>query len=122
MYLFVGGSVGLVKLLQAVYDQWRIRRKEKFDQGDLVDLDGFDGGGGGGSGSYTSSKFVDNVMSLFLVIWFAFGNYWVFIFIIWINVNTYFLTLVKIFILQQKVFTIWKPKFVQPLGPGSMKW
>jgi hypothetical protein len=82
LYLFVGGSVGLVKLLQAVYDQWRIRRKEKFDQGDLVDLDGFDGGGGGGSGSYTSSKFVDNVMSLFLVIWFAFGNYWVFIFII----------------------------------------
>lgn len=84
-------------MLQTVYDQWRIRRKEKFDQGDLVDLDGFDGGGGGVSGSYTSSKFVDNVMSLFLVIWFVFGNYWVKLLIFYI-VFKYYINKLSLFI------------------------
>lgn len=82
IYLFVGGALGLVKLLQTLYDQWRRRKKENYDQDDLVTATGYESGVGsssgvGGSGLSNSSKFADVVISLFLIVWFCFGNYWV---------------------------------------------
>lgn len=84
IFLFVGGLVGLLKLLQAIYEQSMKRRKEKIDQGDddLNDIDDYDSpGGGGGSGGDSdfnkSSQFMNYVVSIFLFIWFALGNYWV---------------------------------------------
>ena len=74
IYIFVFGAFGMVKILQNLYDLWRTRRKDRFDQGDIVD----DEEGGGASGAADgSSAFVDNAMSLFLLVWFGFGNYWV---------------------------------------------
>lgn len=86
IYLFVGGLVGLLKLLQAIYDQSLKRRKEKLDQGDDInDFDEYDGPVGSGAGVgdsgadfNKSSKFIDVVVSIFLLIWFIFGNYWVY--------------------------------------------
>lgn len=97
LYLFVFGLFGLVKLLQNVYDLWRIRRKDNFDQGmsDIVDDEDATGGITGpttGSGS----KCIDGSITLFLIIWFGFGNYW--------------------------VFSIYKPRFKQPADYDSMNW
>jgi hypothetical protein len=84
IYLFVGGLIGLVKLLQAIYEQSVKRRKEKFDQGDLIDVDGYDGPGDDSGADISDfnngSQFIDIIISLFLLIWFAMGNYWVLIY------------------------------------------
>lgn len=86
IYLFVGGAFGLVKLIQTLYDQWRIRKKEKFDQNDLADATGFESGEESGiSGLSKSSRFIDIVISLFLFVWFCFGNYWVRIYTLFID-------------------------------------
>ena len=112
----------MVKLAQTIWEQWRKKRKERFDQGDLDDIDGFEVANGvrPSSGLNNSSKFMDVVFTLFLVIWFALGNYWV----------SYAIR--KSFqisscsrnerALFDKVFTIWKPNFTQPKEHGSQNW
>lgn len=83
VYLFIGGSFGLIKLVQILWKQWRVRRKERFDREDStydVELQHelqngsvrFNGG----------SKFIDTAITIFLLIWFVCGNYWVSSFII----------------------------------------
>lgn len=81
----------MLKLFQAIYDQSLKRRKEKIDQGDedLNDIDEYDGpvGGGGGGGDSgadfnKSSEFINVVVSIFLLVWFILGNYWVYKYII----------------------------------------
>lgn len=83
VYLFIGGSFGLIKLVQILWKQWRVRRKERYDREDStydVELQhelqnrsiGFNGG----------SKFIDTAITIFLLIWFVCGNYWVSSFII----------------------------------------
>ena len=104
----------MVKLFQAIYEQWRKNRKEKFDHGDIIDLDGYElesGMPGGRSvGLSNSSMFMDIVISGFLFVWFIFGNYLVSsIFIVSHNM----LTIVILFLL--KVFKIWMPNFKQPM-------
>ena len=78
IYLFVGGALGLVKLIQTLWEQWRKKRKERFDQDDVPDADDFDMNDGRRRGGLNNnSKFVDILMSMFLLIWFGLGNYWV---------------------------------------------
>ena len=80
IYLFVGGALGLVKVMQSLWEQWRKKRKERFDQDDVPDVDDFEMGdsrNGGSGGLNNSSKFVDVIISVFLLIWFCLGNYWV---------------------------------------------
>ncbi len=83
IYLLVGGSVGIVKLLQTLWILWRKRRKQKFDQGDLVDLDTYElesslrNDSGRSLNFNNGSWFMDVLLSVFLITWFSFGNYWV---------------------------------------------
>lgn len=80
IYLFVGGLMGLVKLFQAIYEQSRKRRKEKIDQGDLIDVDGYEGVGSNvdvSEGLNNGGQFIDIAVSMFLFVWFILGNYWV---------------------------------------------
>lgn len=87
IYLLVGGSFGLLKLLSMLWKQIQSRRYERLD-------DGFDADDGNGDLFMSkSSRFSDTILSLFLFIWFIFGNYW--------------------------VFRIWKPHFVQLLHEPS---
>jgi hypothetical protein len=89
VYLFVGGAVGLVSLLQILYDQWRKHRKDEFDASDIEGMVSNPTNCG-------SSILMNIAVALFLLIWFGFGNYW--------------------------VFKIWKPNFTQPPREGSSRW
>lgn len=68
IYLLVGGCFGLLKLLTLMFYQVRSRHYEKLDDED---------GSRGLSTLITSSRFMDVLLSAFLVAWFACGNYWV---------------------------------------------
>lgn len=79
MYLFVGGATGIVKLLQILWSLWRKKLRERFDQDDLGDLE-FDSTDGKAIGSISiksNSIFVDVLISIFIVVWFGIGQYWV---------------------------------------------
>jgi hypothetical protein len=74
LYLFIFGCFFLVQILQNLYNLWRSRRKDKFDNGDIVDDEEGTGPSGASDGS---SSFVDILICTFLAIWFGFGNYWI---------------------------------------------
>lgn len=71
IYLLVGGCFGLLKLLSMLWKQVRSRRYERLDE--IMDEDD----GNGDVIMSKSSRFSEAVLSLFLFIWFIFGNYWV---------------------------------------------
>lgn len=71
IYLLVGGCFGLLKLLSLLWRQVRSRRYERLDE--IMDEDD----GNGDVIVSKSSRFSEAVLSLFLFIWFIFGNYWV---------------------------------------------
>ncbi len=76
VYLFVGGTFGLIRLVQTLWKQWRARRKERFDREDStyeLPTEFHDGMIRLNRGS----TFIDIVISIFLFVWFIFGNYWV---------------------------------------------
>lgn len=72
VYMLVGGSFGTLKMLWLLWRQVRSRRYERLDLATPVsNLD---------DGALTPSagtRVVSAALSLFLVIWFALGNYWV---------------------------------------------
>lgn len=77
VYLFVGGSFGLIKLIQIIWVQWRTQRSESMshefnDIGDETGTNVHPIGGFNGN-----SRCIDLSISLFLMIWFCLGNYWV---------------------------------------------
>ena len=67
IYLLVGGCFGLLKVMSLLYKQMKSRQFEKLDEmsgeGDLI--------------VSNSSRFTETVLSLFLLVWFICGNYWV---------------------------------------------
>ncbi|XP_064636880.1 uncharacterized protein LOC135493455 isoform X1 [Lineus longissimus] len=71
IYLLVGGCFGLLKLLSLLWKQVKSRRYERLDEIYDTEEDGASGL------TSKSSTFTDVVLSLFLFIWFVFGNYWV---------------------------------------------
>ncbi len=71
IYLMVGGCFGLLKLLSMLWKQIRNRRYERLD--DIYEPDEDTGG----VIASKSSRFTEIVLSLFLLVWFALGNYWV---------------------------------------------
>ena len=73
IYLLVGGCFGLLKLLSLVWKQVRLRRYERLDD---IYVDEDDDGHGDILMS-KSSRFSEALLSIFLFIWFACGNYWV---------------------------------------------
>ena len=77
IYLFVGGSFGLLKLVQVLWEQWRKQRKDSYDQDDFTDNELGADGNVGSIGLNGSSKFIDCSISIFLLVWFCLGNYWV---------------------------------------------
>ena len=77
VYLFVGGCFGLLKLVQALWKQWRLRRQERFDRDDSTDIAEMQNGRSGSLALNESSQCIDLSISLFLFVWFCFGNYWV---------------------------------------------
>lgn len=77
MYLFVGGATGIVKLLQILWGLWRKKMRERFDQDDLGDLEFDSTDGKNVSVTTNDSIFVDVLISVFLIIWFGLGQYWV---------------------------------------------
>ena len=62
----------MLKVLSRLWYQVRSRRYERFDDGYGADEDAGEGI------SSRSSQFSETLLSLFLVIWFFLGNYWVF--------------------------------------------
>ena len=77
--MFVVGVTGIVKVLQCIWGLWRKKLKERFDQDDLGDLE-FDSNDDKNIGLVSmksNSKFVDILISLFLVTWIGIGQYWV---------------------------------------------
>lgn len=111
----------MVKLAQTIWEQWRRKRKERFDQGDLDDIDGFEMANG--VRPKNSSKFMDVVFSLFLIIWFGFGNYWVSTRgPLSLSLHSILARLFWHICLFDKVFSIWKPNFTQPKEHGSQNW
>ncbi|CAD5120257.1 unnamed protein product [Dimorphilus gyrociliatus] len=86
IYLLVAGCFGLLKLLSLLWRQVRSRRYEQLDEMATP-------GNGDGMIMSKSSKFSEAVLSIFLLIWFGFGNYW--------------------------IFRVWKPNFIQALHRPS---
>ena len=82
VYLFVGGALGILKFIHVLYDLWRISKKEKNNQNETSGYDS--------RASYSiiavsnttslnkSSKFINRMISFSLLVWFGFGNYWVY--------------------------------------------
>ncbi|XP_064483240.1 uncharacterized protein LOC135396137 [Ornithodoros turicata] len=70
LYLLIGGAFGLIKVGTLLYNQVRRRRYERLDEGlsegDIDEL-----------WSSTSSKITEYALTLFLLVWFGMGNYWV---------------------------------------------
>ena len=83
MYLFVGGSFGVLKLMHKIWQQWRLRRQANLEQQTYIDGDTSNDGDKNMfidasldiSGSYS---FIDLTVSIFLLVWFSLGNYWVY--------------------------------------------
>ena len=70
IYLLVGGCFGLLKIMSMLWRQMKQRQLEKLEENTdqyREDLQ-----------ATNSSRVSDNILSVFLVVWFAFGNYWVF--------------------------------------------
>ncbi len=85
--------MGLVKLLQiiwALYIKKKNKNKDNFTETDMF------GTPSERNGSAGSSLFIEIVISLFLFVWFCFGNHW--------------------------VIKIWWPNFKQPREIGSSRW
>jgi len=96
LYLFIGGFAWLIKVLQSIWDQWQKRKKEKFDQGDLIDVDGYENSAGDAGVRDKNSQFINFTLSSFILVWFCLGNYW--------------------------VFSVWKPNYKQPPQEDSNNW
>ena len=63
IYLFVSGVVWTTKLLQNLWDRYRSEQKRLTDEES-------------GSDPVANHAFIDRLMSLFLLIWFLCGHYW----------------------------------------------
>lgn len=70
LYLLIGGAFGLIKVGTLLYHQMRRRRYERLDDaladGDIDEL-----------WSSTSTKVTEYALTIFLLVWFGMGNYWV---------------------------------------------
>ncbi|CAF1074160.1 unnamed protein product [Brachionus calyciflorus] len=95
VYLFIFGSFGLVKILNVFYEIWKRSKKEQLEQSNILGTSGYDHGMHSERDS-NGARVVDALISLFLLIWFIVGNYW--------------------------VISIWKPNFIQPPEIDSHKW
>ncbi len=76
VYLLVGGCFGLLKVLSLIWKQVRLRRYERLD--DIYFGDANNREFHGEFLMSKSSRFSEAMLSLFLLFWFACGNYWVF--------------------------------------------
>ncbi|CAF0863177.1 unnamed protein product [Adineta steineri] len=63
IYLFVGGTVLITKLLQNIWHKYRLQQKSLTEEEPSSDPN--DG-----------QAFIDGLMTIFLIIWFFFGQYW----------------------------------------------
>lgn len=72
IYLLVGGCFGMLKLMSVIWKQVRARRYERMDHMFDSDEETND------PIMSRSTKFTDSILSLFLFVWFIFGNIWVF--------------------------------------------
>ncbi|KAG0422494.1 hypothetical protein HPB47_001690 [Ixodes persulcatus] len=70
LYLLIGGAFGLIKVGTLLYHQMRRLRYERLDDG-LADGDMDE------VWSSTSTKITEYALTIFLLIWFGMGNYWV---------------------------------------------
>lgn len=70
LYLLIGGAFGLIKVGTLLYHQMRRRRYERLDDaladGDIDEL-----------WSSTSTRVTECALTIFLLVWFGMGNYWV---------------------------------------------
>jgi len=91
VYLLVGGSFGLLKIFSLLWQHIRSRRFDSSD--DMSDDDDDDIRSGGVVSTSRSSQISDLALTVFLVVWFACGNYW--------------------------VLSVWRPSHEQPLFDPS---
>jgi len=81
VYLLVGGSFGMLKLVQTIWQQWRLRRKETFEQQSVIEettvYDPKNTFAITSLNSIESNTFIGLSISIFLFVWFILGNYWV---------------------------------------------
>lgn len=70
LYLLIGGAFGLIKVATLLYHQMRRRRYERLD-------DGLSDGDIDEVWSSTSTKITEYALTIFLLVWFGMGNYWV---------------------------------------------
>ncbi|UJR13255.1 hypothetical protein I4U23_000276 [Adineta vaga] len=65
IYLFVGGTVSITKLLQNIWHKYRLQQRRLIEEEEESSSDPNDG-----------QVFIDGLMTTFLIIWFFFGQYW----------------------------------------------
>jgi len=80
VYLLVGGLFGILKLVQTIWHQWRLRRRETYEQQSVLDETTVPDPKNMFKSSLNSSEsytFIGLIISIFLFVWFILGNYWV---------------------------------------------
>lgn len=76
VYLFIGGLFGILKVAKTLWKQWHMRRSQTFSLDDTI-MDTSVHGVGEFTNITGGSNFIDNLIKIFLFVWFGSGNYWV---------------------------------------------